>query len=130
MSLTRRGLLKGILAAGFAPAAVGSGILMPVKKILTLDDFKVIVDTPPNSPWEHLKIDSHLNGYRVYRNNILIAEGAIDPMRPRVDIPFGGTKVSFNAPLKNGQTISMWARHNGRINGMDMTHMQLENIRG
>jgi hypothetical protein len=30
---TRRGLLKGILAAGMAPAAIGSGILMPVKEI-------------------------------------------------------------------------------------------------
>lgn len=30
---TRRGFLGAILAAGVAPAAVGSGILMPVKKI-------------------------------------------------------------------------------------------------
>lgn len=30
---TRRGFLAGILAAGFAPAAIGSGVLMPVKKI-------------------------------------------------------------------------------------------------
>lgn len=31
--MQRRGFLAGILAAGFAPAAVGSGILMPVKKV-------------------------------------------------------------------------------------------------
>ncbi len=31
---TRRGFLAGILAAGFAPAAIGSGILMPVKQLL------------------------------------------------------------------------------------------------
>jgi hypothetical protein len=30
---TRRGFLASILAAGFAPAAIGSGVLMPVKKI-------------------------------------------------------------------------------------------------
>lgn len=30
MNLTRRGLL-GILAAGFAPAAIGSGVLMPIR---------------------------------------------------------------------------------------------------
>lgn len=30
---TRRSFLAGILAAGFAPAAIGSGILMPVKTI-------------------------------------------------------------------------------------------------
>jgi len=29
--MKRRGFLAGILAAGFAPAVVGSGILMPVK---------------------------------------------------------------------------------------------------
>ena len=31
--VNRRGLLAGILAAGFAPAAIGSGILMPVRRI-------------------------------------------------------------------------------------------------
>jgi len=31
---TRRSFLSSILAAGMAPAAVGSGILMPVKKII------------------------------------------------------------------------------------------------
>lgn len=38
MELTRRGFLKGmagILAAGVAPAAVGSNILMPVRKLWT-----------------------------------------------------------------------------------------------
>lgn len=32
--LNRRGFLAGILAAGVAPAAIGSGILMPVRKIV------------------------------------------------------------------------------------------------
>lgn len=31
--ITRRGLLGGIFAAGFAPAAIGSGVLMPVRQI-------------------------------------------------------------------------------------------------
>lgn len=31
---TRRGFLGSILAAGMAPAAIGSGILMPVRKII------------------------------------------------------------------------------------------------
>lgn len=38
--VTRRGFLKGmagILAAGFAPAAIGSDILMPIKKIVLLE---------------------------------------------------------------------------------------------
>ncbi len=38
MSTTRRGFLAGILAAGFAPAAIGSGILMPVRSIVTPRD--------------------------------------------------------------------------------------------
>lgn len=33
-NLSRRGFLAGILAAGVAPAAVGSGILMPVRQII------------------------------------------------------------------------------------------------
>lgn len=42
--MQRRSLLAGLagcLAAGFAPAAVGSGILMPVRKIVmpTLDQY-------------------------------------------------------------------------------------------
>lgn len=42
---TRRGFLAGILAAGFAPAAIGSGVLMPVRKIAGLYE-----DTPLR-PW-------------------------------------------------------------------------------
>jgi hypothetical protein len=34
--MQRRGFLAGILAAGFAPAAIGSGVLMPVRKIATI----------------------------------------------------------------------------------------------
>ena len=32
--MKRRGFLAGILAAGFAPAVVGSGILMPVRRLV------------------------------------------------------------------------------------------------
>lgn len=32
--MKRRGFLASILAAGFAPAAVGSGVLMPVRKLI------------------------------------------------------------------------------------------------
>ena len=33
--MNRRGFLSSILAAGIAPAAIGSGVLMPVRKIWT-----------------------------------------------------------------------------------------------
>lgn len=33
MTITRRGFMKAILAAGVAPSVVGSGILMPVRTI-------------------------------------------------------------------------------------------------
>jgi hypothetical protein len=33
--MNRRGFLRGILAAGVAPAFIGSSILMPVRKIIT-----------------------------------------------------------------------------------------------
>lgn len=35
---SRRGLLASILAAGYAPAAVGSGVLMPVRRIVAPDE--------------------------------------------------------------------------------------------
>lgn len=35
---TRRGFLGAILAAGMAPAVVGSGILMPIKKVWVPDE--------------------------------------------------------------------------------------------
>lgn len=35
--MNRRGFLQSILAAGVAPAVVGSGILMPVRSIVPLD---------------------------------------------------------------------------------------------
>lgn len=38
--MKRRGFLASILAAGFAPAAVGSGVLMPVRpQVITLRDW-------------------------------------------------------------------------------------------
>lgn len=43
---TRRGLLAGILAAGFAPAAIGSGVLMPVRAIVL-----------PKSPMRWMRYD-------------------------------------------------------------------------
>lgn len=43
--MNRRGFLRSMIAAGFAPAAVGSGILMPVKKVIARDSG----DTPQNN---------------------------------------------------------------------------------
>lgn len=49
MSITRRGLLAGILSSGFAPAIAGSGVLMPVREIThRLGRFGVILD--PGDP--------------------------------------------------------------------------------
>jgi len=31
--MNRSGFLEGILASGFAPAAIGSGVLMPVRRL-------------------------------------------------------------------------------------------------
>ena len=36
--MNRRGFLQGILAAGVAPAFIGSSILMPVRRIVLLDE--------------------------------------------------------------------------------------------
>ncbi len=44
--MNRRGFLKGILAAGVAPAVVGSGILMPVRMV-----HPEMVALAPKGPW-------------------------------------------------------------------------------
>ncbi len=41
---TRRGFLASILAAGYAPAAIGSGVLMPVRQIVVPDHAVATVD--------------------------------------------------------------------------------------
>ena len=43
--MERRGFLAGILAAGFAPAFVGSGVLMPVRSIALPGSFVVHMTT-------------------------------------------------------------------------------------
>jgi hypothetical protein len=51
---TRRGFLgglAGVLAAGFAPAAIGSGLLMPVRKIALVtigDPSRIFEPLPPS----------------------------------------------------------------------------------
>lgn len=48
MSLSRRGFLRGmagILASGFAPAVIGSGVLMPVRAIWRPDHDNVLAYT-------------------------------------------------------------------------------------
>lgn len=61
MTIQRRTLLTGlagILVSGFAPAAVGSRVLMPVKNLLTLEDRQ-------NLFWEDWL--ASLNSGEVYR---------------------------------------------------------------
>lgn len=41
--MNRRGFLKSILAAGFAPAVVGSGILMPVRQLIVPSDSIAVI---------------------------------------------------------------------------------------
>lgn len=41
--MNRRGFLSSILAAGVAPAAIGSGVLMPIKRIV-LPEYLEIID--------------------------------------------------------------------------------------
>ena len=48
---SRRGFLKGmagILAAGVAPAAIGSGILMPIRNLWTPPTFEEVLATMPD----------------------------------------------------------------------------------
>lgn len=50
--MKRRGFLAGILAAGFAPAAIGSGILMPVRQIVVTDFTVSFPEIGEMFPWK------------------------------------------------------------------------------
>jgi len=61
---TRRSFLASILAAGMAPAAVGSGILMPVKKIaappLLMTDITMTLVEYVNDGWRRIQGYGHI----------------------------------------------------------------------
>ena len=46
--MERRGFLAGILAAGFAPAAIGSGVLMPVRALNGLGRYPIHLHKYPS----------------------------------------------------------------------------------
>jgi len=46
MTITRRGFLQAILAAGVAPAVIDSGVLMPVRKIVTSPPLIIFAPRP------------------------------------------------------------------------------------
>ena len=61
--MDRRGFLKGILAAGVAPAFIGSAILMPVRKLWT-PPTEIITGVDPAghgdySAWVTMQWDGH-----------------------------------------------------------------------
>ncbi len=51
---SRRGFLGSILAAGFAPAAIGSGVLMPVRPIIAPPLFTSGFDVYANGVWPRI----------------------------------------------------------------------------
>jgi hypothetical protein len=67
---TRRSFLGAILAAGVAPAAIGSGILMPVKRIARVDSFGtrgfIFVNGATNIQWSDAS-DPYVWNDREYR---------------------------------------------------------------
>ncbi len=67
--MNRRGFLAGILAAGVAPAVVGSGILMPVRMVQPITD-----------PFEILSLEE-------YARRAIIKDGGLVQIRPQLNIP-------------------------------------------
>lgn len=82
--MNRRGFLASILAAGVAPAIVGSGILMPIRKLWTPDQ-QVGIDLAP------------------YGDDCVIAIS---------EVWMGNTRVQYWSPprqMKHGETITVAA---------------------
>lgn len=59
--MRRRGFLASILAAGVAPAAIGSGILMPARKIIVPASGFLRLEAPASG--ELLEIVQQYQGY-------------------------------------------------------------------
>lgn len=74
--MNRRSFLAGILAAGVAPAFVGSSILMPVRCILRAPDYVY--------RWVSTDMITFYKaaGYEVVRNGMLIANEQISTVFP------------------------------------------------
>lgn len=83
---TRRSFLASILAAGMAPAAVGSGILMPVKKIIApwflvipgsdFEEMTMPVDEYLRANPIHMEI-GHIERFRFITSPLVDAERAV-----------------------------------------------------
>lgn len=82
--MNRRGFLAGILSAGFAPAAIGSGVLMPIRAIaisaspmLSADMLSIVM----REAWKMLEVSANIN--REYERSILCGDGKIVMAAPK-----------------------------------------------
>lgn len=90
--ITRRGLLAGILASGFAPASIASGVLMPVRRIITPLS---IITTPT---WNVTASDG--NRFAVYIDGVYHGECGLEP----VAVPAGAlSRIIHFEQLGNGR---------------------------
>jgi hypothetical protein len=88
--MNRRGFLQAILAAGVAPAVVGSGVLMPVRLVAPIQRaVEVVVDT-------ELVVygNTLLTVSAITREALRILEAEIMKPRPELD---PGALARFNA---------------------------------
>ena len=115
--MNRRSFLSAILAAGVAPAVVGSGILMPVRKIIVPgpDGLLGPVGPGPCPEGPHIlygdgvrddyaAMQALLDGKRViYEDGTLVAGGTIRGLRVRVSKTL---RISSNTTIEGCQIIS------------------------
>ncbi len=86
--MKRRNFIQAMLVAGVAPAAIGSGILMPVKKLITPPP---TLTSPDNLEWF---IVSYLDAYGEQRKERIGINGT-------VLVPWDGTSISIEAHPDN-----------------------------
>jgi hypothetical protein len=98
--MNRRGFLGAILAAGFAPAAIGSGVLMPARPLWR--PWLVWVTADGHISLEHVEF-VHLDGWTTGPQTLVVPpfhEGYAEPGRFRLvprrnaPLPWAATKTT------------------------------------
>lgn len=107
--MNRRSFLKSILAAGVAPAVIGSGILMPVKKLWTPDANTIqMLDQRYYTFFKNrIWMVQNTGAAMITLSGIQIEKGWAPTPRPIALAP--GESAAFQ------EDVEVWSKHTGQF---------------